>query len=180
MIDKWVTFQALIVLFPKLFNLYIKKNDAITTFFQSSNWNLHLRCNLRNPEIDELSSLLGLLSPFHRDPLKSDSISWALLSNGIFSVSSFLLCSFFSFSFPSPFPHKTIWYPIISPKVQGFLGKLLAVEPLLKTNFSGSTHIFLHLSKCTFCVLPTLNPTITSFFIAFFSWQLWGHTFSSN
>lgn len=135
MIDKWVTFQALIVLFPKLFNLYIKKNDAITTFFQSSNWNLHLRCNLRNPEIDELSSLLGLLSPLHPDPLKSDSISWALLSNGIFSVSSFLLCSFFPFSFPSPFPHKTIWYPIISPKVQGFLWKIACSRALTQDQF---------------------------------------------
>lgn len=74
------------------------------TFFLVSNWDLHRHRNLNDDEIDELSSLLTILNPFHPNPSQKDPKVWALsfqapsrflLFLGPFAPILFLLSAFF-------------------------------------------------------------------------------------
>lgn len=94
--NKWAGHQPLNVL-PSIFYLSLKKSNIISDFFQSSNWNLHLRRDLRDEEIAELSSLLSLLNHLHPNPSMLDSRLWSF-SSGSSSVSSFFL----ALSSPTP------------------------------------------------------------------------------
>lgn len=60
--DKWASNQALRVVFPRMFNFSTKQNAFISDILVLSNWNLHLKHNLRDFEIDDLSSPLAFFA----------------------------------------------------------------------------------------------------------------------
>lgn len=70
-LDSWASSQPFSSLLISIFNLSLKKSEVMLDFFHSSNWNLHLRRNIR--DIDELSSLLYFISPLSPSPSGSDS-----------------------------------------------------------------------------------------------------------
>lgn len=108
-------------MFPHLFSITLGKNATISSFFSPpNNWNFHLRRDLRNEEISEISSLLSLLQA-QRVSLASlaNSRIWTLSSSALFSVPSF--CQ--ALTFPSLglyplFPHIRVWCSSSRLKVQ--------------------------------------------------------------
>lgn len=103
----------LLALLSLKFSTFPSKNSKLVLdFFLSSNWNLHLRRNIRNIEKDELSSLLLIISPIHRSPLVR-TLDFGPYPPRVLSLfPRFLLNSPSSPPLPSHFAFKTIWYPL--------------------------------------------------------------------
>lgn len=70
-----------------------EKIGVISDFYLSSNWDLHLRRNIRDDELPQLSSLFFILTHFHPSPFHPNSMFWSLASSGSFSVSSLYAAS---------------------------------------------------------------------------------------
>lgn len=109
----------------------MKKGVVSDFFFPPSDWNLHLRRNLRDPVIQEYAELLAIPLPFQPFASRSDSRTWTISPSGIFSVSSF--SSAISSNPVAPtFPCETLWFPLSPTKFQGFLWKIAGTHgPIL-------------------------------------------------
>lgn len=100
------------------------ESSVISCFLSlSSNWEFHFPRNIRDSEIDELSSLLNHIQNFHLSPSRSASRFWSLSASGLYFVLPFPLL--FLTSHPQFFfPYKTIWFSRIPSKILAFLGKI--------------------------------------------------------
>lgn len=72
-LDPWASYQSFSSLFPRIFDLPLKKSEVVSEVFLSSSWNLHFRRYIRGTEIDELSSLLSIISALSPSPSGSDT-----------------------------------------------------------------------------------------------------------
>lgn len=118
------------------FLVSLKKLEVVSGFFLSSSWSLHLHIYTRDTEIDELSSLISIISPLSPSPSRSDSRLWSLSSLGSFLVSScFALLSYSSPPSPSSFPSHTIWFLLFPSKIQGFHWKIASGRVLTQNRY---------------------------------------------
>lgn len=139
--------------FPLLFNLSDLKGVVVSSFFYfPSEWNLHLRMNLRGPEIQEYTDFSAIVQQLQPSVTRRDYRTRNIPPSGTFSVSSF----FFAIS-SNPvaplFPYKSIWFFLSPFKVQGFLWKIAWDRGRtldLINPFSLTTPFYLALTPSTF------------------------------
>lgn len=125
----------LLALFPKI-STFPSKNESSVGFIPILKLESPFWTNIRNIEIDELFSLLSIISPLCLSFSHPDSRIWSLSTSVSFTVSSFFRWSLSFFPSPSfPFPYKRIWFPLVPSKIKVFFGKSHGGESLLKTNF---------------------------------------------
>lgn len=123
-------------------------------------------------------SLLSIISPLAPFASRSNSRSWSLSTSGSFSVSSFLAkLSFSSPPYLSTFPFKTIWFPLVPSKFQGFLWVIAWGRALTQDRFQ----IFISVSSLFphICLLRFTNSKSNDhlFIHCPFTWTHWGKLF---
>lgn len=120
--DKWWGEEILASKFQRIYSISYKKGLPLSNFYSMSSsssnlaWDLGLRRGLRDFEVEEMTSIVTLLSDVFIDPRSHDSRVWSLSPSGSFS-SSFRkilvdqsIQSFFPITY-SYFPFKSIWKP---------------------------------------------------------------------
>ncbi|XP_073035927.1 uncharacterized protein [Primulina eburnea] len=176
--DRWVGLVSFKECFPSLYRISSTVNKPINHFYSTVEsqgqsifqWDIRFRRDLNNTELEEFTTLLGVLDTFRLCVGSADVRVWLGDPSGVFSVSSLYDSLTHTNSF-SVFPyHYNIWKVPIPLKVKVFswivaLGKLqtcdvvqkrmpgLAVSPqwctLCKKSDETQDHILLHCSFTT-------------------------------
>lgn len=126
--DKWLRDSSFKDLYPSLFQISSLHDKPISQFIQdegsrlnsSLSWVLHFRRDLRDEEMNELSSLLQSLENVRLDVDGIDIKVSKVDSSGSFSVKSFNESLFPISVFPLFPSFKSIWKVPIPHKVQVF------------------------------------------------------------
>nr|XP_016506791.1 PREDICTED: uncharacterized protein LOC107824519 [Nicotiana tabacum] len=161
--DAWLGHTPVKDQFSDFYNLSLRHNGAIADFYTSQGWNLSLRRNINDWEMERVGLLLQMLSNAVLDHNKMDSISWKSHSKGIFSVKS--CYNMLGFSNSELWPWKKIWYNMAPLKVSCFAWivakeacltennlqkrgfKLCSRCPLCEEQFEDVTHLFFALQR---------------------------------
>ena len=88
-LDPWVGKSSLSVLFPRLYRISLNPKGAVADFWDSihSSWSITFRRALKEEELEDFQTLLGILSAVTITTSKDNRI-WKLEANGNFSVKS--------------------------------------------------------------------------------------------
>lgn len=108
-LDSWATLIFFSTLFPSFYILSLKKLSVVSNFYMSSDWTLHLKRNITNDEVSQVSSHLHIYPP------SSFLFSFRLLALSLAPSGSFPISSFFlGLSSPSVcFPFKINMYSLV-------------------------------------------------------------------
>ncbi|KAK8681905.1 hypothetical protein V6N13_054304 [Hibiscus sabdariffa] len=124
--DIWVGESALMRSFPRIFALACQKRGTIADFGRVVDgiwiWNIQLRQNLFDWEIDVWESFLGTIRNFSSNNSLPDCIRWRANSNGLFTVKSCCKISELGITTPDAV-WSSIWSLLAPPSVEAFLWK---------------------------------------------------------
>ena len=139
--DWWCGDMALKDAFPELFVISRDTEVSVADLMSFPNgllhWDFHFVRNVKDWELESLTSFMDLLYSCHMEGVGEDRLSWQSRPSKGFTVKTFYHCLCPSHS--GSFPWKFIWKAKVPPRIAFFswtvaLGKLLTIENLRKRN----------------------------------------------
>uniref|UniRef100_A0A2N9FMM0 Reverse transcriptase domain-containing protein n=1 Tax=Fagus sylvatica TaxID=28930 RepID=A0A2N9FMM0_FAGSY len=139
--DWWCGDMALKDAFPELFVISQDTEVLVADLMSFPNgllhWDFHFVRNVKDWELESLTSFMDLLYSCHMERVGEDRLGWRSRPSKGFTVKNFYHCLC-----PSPsasFPWKFIWKAKVPPRIAFFswtaaLGKLLTIDNLRKRN----------------------------------------------
>jgi len=86
--DKWIAQRTLKQLFPDLHLLSLQQQATVAEMWTGQGWNLHLRRNLNDWEVERIGALYNTLASFNNLTGEEDTAIWKIGNKGVFSVNS--------------------------------------------------------------------------------------------
>ena len=86
--DNWIGGAPLQHQFPVLHNLFILQQATVAEMGTGQGWNLHLRRNLNDWQVDRIATFYTIMDRFNNLSEERDTIVWKKGREGIFSVNS--------------------------------------------------------------------------------------------
>lgn len=78
--------QALKDSYHRIFLLATEPDSSVTDNRDGNTWYIHLRRNLQDWELEELTDLYRLLADYSTNPQHPDNLRWGVSKRGIFTV----------------------------------------------------------------------------------------------
>ncbi|KAG5593819.1 hypothetical protein H5410_035051 [Solanum commersonii] len=116
--DKWITKAVAIPyscsiwrskLFPDLHLLSFQQQATVAEMWTGQGWNLHLRRNLNDWEVERIGALYNTLASFNNLTGEEDTAIWKIGNKGVFSVNSAYKKLTTSNNRIKQWPWKMIW-----------------------------------------------------------------------
>jgi hypothetical protein len=138
--DWWCGDMALKDAFPELFVISRDTEVSVADLMSFPNgllhWDFHFVRNVKDWELESLTSFMDLLYSCHMEGVGEDRLSWRSRPSKGFTVKTFYHCLC---PLSGSFPWKFIWKAKVPPRIAFFswtaaLGKLLTIDNLRKRN----------------------------------------------
>ncbi|WMV25830.1 hypothetical protein MTR67_019215 [Solanum verrucosum] len=147
--DKWNGSVHMKQLHPELFILCQHQQATVATMWTGQGWNLFLRRNLQDWEIDEVAEFQDSVGSFSNLTEKKDLLVWQNDTKGQFSVNSIYKELNKNAGQETEWPWKSIWKPKVPYKVNCFMWLLTKEAVLTHENLKKRGYQLA--SRCTLC-----------------------------
>ncbi|KAL4368710.1 hypothetical protein GQ457_05G000030 [Hibiscus cannabinus] len=154
--DCWITDTPLSVAFPRIFAVCSSKLGTIADFGRKENgvwvWNIPLRRQLFDWEIEIWNSLLELLNGFRNSSVDEDWVRWMGSGDGKFSVKS-LVSNLYGHIKSEKEWGVAVWRGVAPPKVEVFTWLVVRNRIPVKGKLAARGLLLNNDTLCPFCGL---------------------------